>query len=462
MSLPVVLIFDVGKTNKKILLFNRQYECVYEESKQLEESKDEDGFACEDVQLLTAWIIGSFQKLLHDDRFTIIAVNVSAYGASFVHLNDELQPFVPLYNYLKPYPEELLKSFSEKYNKDELLAIQTASPQLRNLNSGMQLYGLKHTEPEVYKQIRYSLHLPQYISFVLGGRLCTDITSVGCHTCLWAFQKNDYHDWVYKEKLTDKFPPIISSTDVTYINNKTIAIGCGLHDSSAALIPYLAAYREPFVLLSTGTWSISLNPFDNTPLTHNDLQHDCLCYLSYKGRRVKASRLFAGNEHEQQIKRLAAYFNMPVDYYKTICYDPSLYSNLNETKSNDPVENNEVMIGESSFGKRNLQQFASYNEAYHQFIHDVIVQQKTSTKRVMENAPVKTIFVDGGFSKNDVYMNLLADAFPHNEVYSAVLPQASALGAAIAIKEAWNPFSLPHNLIELKRFYPSNQAIIKS
>ena len=42
---PVILIFDVGKTNKKALLFDEQYKLVFEESKQLTEIKDEDGFS---------------------------------------------------------------------------------------------------------------------------------------------------------------------------------------------------------------------------------------------------------------------------------------------------------------------------------------------------------------------------------------------------------------------------------
>ena len=55
-KIPVIAIFDVGKTNKKLLLFDEQYKLVYEESKQLLETKDEDGFPCEDVNALTEWV----------------------------------------------------------------------------------------------------------------------------------------------------------------------------------------------------------------------------------------------------------------------------------------------------------------------------------------------------------------------------------------------------------------------
>ena len=97
--------------------------------------------------------------------------------------------------------------------------------------------------------------------------------------------------------------------------------GVGLHDSSAALIPYLSHFEEPFILLSTGTWSISLNPFNQTPLTSEELNKDCLCYLDYNSKPVKASRLFAGNKHELEAKRLAEHYHLHPDYYKEVNYN---------------------------------------------------------------------------------------------------------------------------------------------
>ena len=459
-KVPVILIFDVGKTNKKVLLFDRQYNLVYEQSTQVKETEDEDGFPCEDVYALTDWIKTSFQNIQKNKNFELVAVNVAAYGASFVHINDRLQPFLPLYNYLKPYPDHLLNKFYETYGKDGKLSADTASPVLGNLNSGMQLYWLKQVKQDTYKQIKSSLHLPQYISFVLSGMMYTDVTSVGCHTNLWNFKRHDYHHWVYKEKLTDKFSPIVPYAEVSSISNNKIVIGAGLHDSSAALIPYLTTFKEPFILLSTGTWCISLNPFNHTPLTSDDLNNDCLCYLSHQGAPVKASRLFAGNEHEQQVKRLAAHFNTSVDYYKTVLYDASLCKRLHRTKPASAVKTNTAMVEQSAFSQRSLYDFETCEEAYHQLILDLIKQQVVSTMLVMQNAPVKKLFVDGGFSKNDIYMNLLAAAFPHIEVYSATVAQASALGAAIAVRRAWNNEPLSSDLITVTHYKPTYDIVL--
>ena len=57
-------------------------------------------------------------------------------------------------------------------------------------------------------------------------------------------------------------------------------------------------------------------------------------------------------------------------------------------------------------------------------------------------------------------MNLLAAAFPHTEVYAASVPQATALGAALAIHESWNNHPLPNDLIQLNRYANTPNKIL--
>jgi sugar (pentulose or hexulose) kinase len=457
---PVIAIFDVGKTNKKLLLFDEQYKLLYEESKQLEETKDEDGFPCEDVSALTGWVKDSFGKLLKEKQFEIKAVNFSAYGASFVYLDDELKVIPPLYNYLKPYSSELQKKFYAGYGGEAIVARETASPVLGNLNSGMQLYRMKCEKPEVFDKIKYALHLPQYLSFILSSAITADITSIGSHTNLWAFQNNKYHRWVKQEEIDTKLAPILSCTEVAGYTDDKIQVGVGLHDSSSALIPYLTSFTEPFILLSTGTWCISLNPFNHSQLTNNELNQDCLCYLSYEGKPVKASRLFAGYEHEQQVKRLSLHFNKPYDYFTSVGCDTDLLHKLKAGKKKTARMNAQAMTGQSVFAERGLDEFSSYEEAYHQLIADITDQQIKSTNQVLKGTAVKRIFVDGGFSKNGIYMYSLAEAFPGIEVYAASVAQASALGAALVLHQHWNTKNLPADIIDLKLYSVTHDTAI--
>jgi sugar (pentulose or hexulose) kinase len=236
------------------------------------------------------------------------------------------------------------------------------------------------------------------------------------------------------------------------IAGRNVPVGGGLHDSSAALIPYLVSFNEPFVLLSTGTWCITLNPFNHAQLTNNELNQDCLCYLSYEGKPVKASRLFAGYEHEQEVKRLSSHFNKSYDYFTSVRCDVDILNKLKPGAKKGEKKDDKAMMRQSAFAERDLNDFRNYEEAYHRLIADIIYLQIKSTNLVLRGTEVKRIFVDGGFSKNSIYMYLLAEAFPSIEVYAASVAQASALGAALAIHQHWNTKHVPADIIDLKLY----------
>ncbi|WP_346316109.1 FGGY family carbohydrate kinase [Chitinophaga sp. YIM B06452] len=437
-KIPVIAIFDIGKTNKKLFLFDEQYRIVFEESARLEETIDEDGDACEDLPLLRLFVQDMMAKALSREEFLIRAVNFSAYGASMVFIDEAGRPLTPLYNYLKPYPASLRIGFYEQYGGETAFSLESASPVLGSLNSGMQLYRLRHQHPVLFRKMQYALHLPQYLSFLLSGVACSDITSIGCHTNLWDFRRQQYHAWTEAENVRGKLAPIHRHDKV---HQGAYLTGPGLHDSSAAMIPYQLQFREPFLLISTGTWCISLNPFNNTPLTADELQQDCLCYLSFQGKPIKASRLFAGREHELQVARIAAHFSRKETDFHTMAFDAELAQRL------------QAQYPDAEFPSgQDLSIFETAEEAYHQLMIHIIAQQRHASGLVLHGGKVRNIFVDGGFSKNALYMNLLAAAFPDMEVYAADVAQASAIGAAMAIHSCWNKQPLPDSLVTLTRY----------
>ncbi|GAB4185034.1 MAG: FGGY-family carbohydrate kinase [Thermoflexibacter sp.] len=419
----VTAIFDIGKTNKKFLLYDENLQIVREEQVKIPEMTDEDGFPCDDLSLLTQWIHTTWAKVVADKQFFVKQINFTTYGASFVHLDKNGKALTPLYNYLKPFPEELLDSFYQKYGDKTTLAVQTASPPLAMLNSGLQLYWLKYHKPDLFKQVHTSLHFPQYCAYLFSRRLSTEFTSIGCHTMLWDFVKKDYHAWVYQEELHQLFPPIVTS----YVNGTTlfrehqIPCGVGLHDSSAALIPYKKLTSEPFILLSTGTWGIVLNPFSTEPLSESELLQDCLKYLTFEGQSVKASRLFIGNLHEQVTEKLAEFFHKSNDYFKNISTRPNF--NIDEKLRQTCI-----------FHEDNLNTYNDYEEAYATFMLDLVQKQAQKIKLIMDKGiKYKKLFIDGGFAKNPIFLTFLAYFFPTLDIQTVSFAQGTSLGAAQAL-----------------------------
>ena len=442
-SIPVIGIFDIGKTNKKLFLFDANYQIVYKKIVSLPETVDEDGFPCENLKDLNSFIFDSLNEVLKLDVYEVKAINFSAYGASFVNLGFDGSTITNLFNYLKPYPELLAQKFYKKYWGEEKFSTITASPMLGSLNSGLQLYRLKNENPIAFKNLKYALHLPQYLSFLLTGKCFSDITSIGCHTALWDFKKHQYHPWVYKEHVNDKLAPIAKVNKIQQIeyNGQSFMVGIGIHDSSSALVPYLKIFKEPFVLISTGTWSISLNPFNKSELTSDELKVDCLNYFQYQGRPVKASRFFLGNIHDNQCIRISKYFNQDLLKYKSLEFDLHLINNFKENKA--------LTL---SFDTIDLSIFSNYEEAYHALMIFLVNKQIGSTILVLRNSNIKRIFIDGGFSNNSIFTNLLALCLPDMKVFSANIAEATALGAALVLHKNWNKSKMQKNLINLKRY----------
>jgi sugar (pentulose or hexulose) kinase len=94
----------------------------------------------------------------------------------------------------------------------------------------------------------------------------------------------------------------------------------------------------------------------------------------------------------------------------------------------------------------------TYEASYHAGMAYLLRLQKRSTELALGNGPVKNMFVDGGFSRNRIFMQLMALHFPQMELYAASLAQASALGAALSIHHHWNKENRPAALPELKRY----------
>ena len=419
----VTAIFDIGKTNKKFFLFDANYREVYKEYQRFAEIEDEDGFPCDDLTAIRNWVMAVFRKILADERFDVRAINFSTYGASFVHIDKNGQPVAPLYNYLKPFPEDLLSSFYEKYGDELSFAGETASPPLGMLNSGLQLYWLKYARPEVFHKIRWSLHFPQYLSFLLSGIPLSEYTSIGCHTGLWDYARHDYHRWVYAERIDRILPPIAqtgTSINVRY-GQQEIRTGIGIHDSSSALLPYLRVDRKPFLLLSTGTWSIALNPFSEEVLTGEDLRNDCLNFMRTDGRQVKASRLFLGHQYKVQSERLLDHFGQSKDVRRTIKFDPVIYRKLQADFRGATTAD--------------LTVFPDFTTAFHQLLRELVNLQIASAQRAIGNTPINKIYIDGGFADNPIYVALLSQHFSGKKVRITQAPLGSALGAAMVIAE---------------------------
>jgi sugar (pentulose or hexulose) kinase len=443
MKETVIAIYDIGKTNKKIILFNEEFKIVSEIEEKFPEIIDDDGFECDDIERIEHWIKDSLSGLVHSDKYDLKAVNFTTYGATLVYLDEAGHRLTPVYNYLKPMDEKISESLYKRYGGRDEFCRRTASPALGMLNSGMQPLWLKTTKPEIFARIRHILHFPQYFSYLLTGKIHSEHTSIGCHTALWDFDNMTYHPWTKSYELNLPEPVPVETLNEIDIDGKKIQVGIGIHDSSSSLAPYFSGSGGKFLLISTGTWCINMNPFNTEKLSADQLDKDCLCYMSITRQPVKSSRLFLGHLHETALKQINDHFRKPDDYYKKIKNDNQLSSTLKSKFNGKKVFFQTGPYSRDLKEYIDMYEFSSYEEAYHQLMNELGDLTLEAVNLVLPAVDdTENIYITGGFSKNEHFISLIARAYPSKFVYTSEIANGSALGAALVVSGSKSSLNL--------------------
>ena len=455
-QIPVIAIYDVGKTNKKFFLFDRQYQIVFQKTLVFPQKKDADGYECEDLAMVRDFLFRTLDEVFLSRQFLVKGINFSTYGASLVHVDQDGEPVADMLNYLKPYPAEVLEDFLQLVAAKKSFELETSCPLQGNLNTGLQLFLLKKQRWNLWDKIAYSLHFPQYLSSLLTHSYRSEITTIGCHTCLWDFKNRNWHEWTIRFGIKSKLPEIDTAQNlynITY-NQAKLAVGTGMHDSSAALVPYLKCIKVPFILLSTGTWSVALNPFDKEPLTERQLRQGCLSYLTYQGQPVKSSKFFLGDIYRQEVERIARFFNTRVEKYNSLMFDRHFFW-ASFAMESLPVMYSDVLPDIAGFSGKDLTRYDSDMDAYYTLVVELLKMQYYYIAIIDAKNEIQDLYVDGGFSKNEVFMQSMAFVFKNHRIYAAKVSQSTALGAAMVLQDNCKDKPVqPPELIETKRYFP--------
>ena len=452
MKEKIIAVFDIGKTNKKVVLFNYKLQLVSEFEEKFTPVTDDDGFECDDIEHIEEWIRKSITGLIASDKYDLTAVNFTTYGATIVYLDSAGKRLTPVYNYMKPMDEKIPEKIYKKNGGQDEFCRRTASPALGMLNSGLQVLWLKYSKPAVFAKVRYILHFPQYLSYLLTGKIYSEHTSIGCHTALWDFDEMNYHSWTADERIELPQPVSVNTLDEVQMEGKKIHVGIGLHDSSSSLAPYFTGSSGKFLLVSTGTWCINMNPFNDEKLTAEQLDRDCLCYMSITRQPVKSSRLFLGHFHETVTKMLSDHFNKPAGYFGNVKPDAGLLSICRLRWGKNRFFFDTMPYSRELKDYYDFYNFKSYEEGYHQLMIELTELTIEALELVLpENDDIENIYITGGFSKNPLFLQLISEAFAMKSVYTSEVRNATALGAALVALNAILPGIKPRLNLGLTR-----------
>ncbi|RDV25443.1 hypothetical protein DXV75_09065 [Alteromonas aestuariivivens] len=314
------LIVDIGKTHVKVHLLDAGFTSI--SSMQMKNKVVNSGeYPCVDADGIWQWLTSSIRTLCRG--YSVGAMTFTTHGATAALIDrNSSEPdglVLPILDYefdcaalVRPEYDQLRPEFES-----------TLSPSLPlGLNAGRQLYWLQQKYPQKFVSATDILMYPQYWAWRFTGTLCTEITSLGCHTDLWSVAENRYSSLVEHMGIEDKFPPIEPAyfecgtllpevAELCGLNSDCLFYS-GIHDSNASYLRYkLALEGQPFTVISTGTWTVLMN--SQGKLDALNESRDMLANIDAMGAPIACARFMGGREFEEICEQAGSWLGEQFD-----------------------------------------------------------------------------------------------------------------------------------------------------
>ncbi len=308
MEAGATIVIDLGKTLSKVSLWDREGRML---DRQVRSNApvEVEGIRRLDARGIGEWLIGALSKYKEQPVETIVPVG---HGAGVAALVDDALAFLPL-DYEQPIPPAVMTAYREQRDP---FAVTGSPPLPDGLNIGSQLWWLERLEPEAMARATL-LPWAQYWAWFLTGGAVSEMTSLGCHSDLWAPQDGDFAPMAKRLGWAERFAPIACAGDVVGTLRPEIAaktglspdvrVLAGLHDSNAALLAargFAEIADNEATVLSTGTWFIGMRlAAPHAANAELPEARDCLINVDVFGRPVPSARFMGGREIETLIER---------------------------------------------------------------------------------------------------------------------------------------------------------------
>jgi L-fuculokinase len=438
MSKQCAAVIDIGKTNKKVMVYDQDYRILTSEERHIPE-REEGDLLLDDIEGIAAWMSEALATVMRE--FPIGVIAVSTHGAALVHIDENGERAFPGISYSQSVSDAFDSKFYSTYGSELELYCETAAPPLGGLlNSGRQFVWLKERDPEAFARIHRTLCFPQYLSRLLCGESALEISSIGTHSYLWNFADRQWSSLVKQAGITPFFnmpfkqawEPLGTLQRTGRFDNLPdgeCRVAVGIHDSNAALLPYLLGNDKPFVIMSTGTWMVVMRP--RTPFTLQDknLRQGVLYYLDAFGEPVKATLAMSGAEFDHYRARFAK--ECPPDdgslstadaINAVLASDVYILPTLHPDTGQFPDSKGRIV---------NESKCLQHPEFAMQALNLSMVIQSVEQLRILYPDDTTDVVLEGGFTKNVEYLGMLAACCPERKFFKREDTQGTSLGTAV-------------------------------
>ncbi len=466
-----IAVIDIGMTNKKVAVYDDSLHQVAAEYRNFP-PRMVDGLPTHDLEAMETWFLEQLAQLAQ--RYPIRAIAVSTHGATFTCVGDDGKPSVPCVYYTYEPGDEFHDRFYAQFGTPEDLQRVTGTPYFKAMiNTAKGIFFIKEKYPRAFANTRWVLNYPQYWSFRLTGKVGAEGTYVGCHSYLWNWEQKRWSSVADGLGISPLMPKTLNNswdvlgTITEEVAQKTglgrdVVVTMGIHDSNSSLLPHFAKKGDGgFVLNSTGTWCVIMNPVKEYKFAPEELGKVVFFNQSAFRTPVKTAIFLGGQEFETWSKLLMDLHGRtdlpPYDeaLYRRILGEknafilPELTAGSGQFPLSKPrvVENGRdypfaEIQGALASGKTSESPdspippcFRNYERGIAILRISLVLQTLTALERAGLRPGVE-VFTEGGFRKNEAYNALLSAALRDNRTALTDIAEATAFGAAMTAKMA--------------------------
>jgi len=441
-----VAVLDVGKTNKKVALYDRAFSVLGEQRTTIQ-PLDNNGLEVEDTATLLKWFRSALGHLAREAEVRNIAI--TTHGATFAMLDADGRLAHPVISYTAERGAEVQEDFYAAYGDRETLHARTCTPDVGFANVGKQMYFVKTRLPEVWSRVRHALFYNSYLGYELTGGMAVEPTYLGNHTYLWNFREKKWSEVGLDLGADRLFPTSLGSPwSCLGAVRREIAAECGLsrnctvtygiHDSNANLVPYLAQGHSNFLLNSTGTWCVMMRPSDTLELTAAEIKARVFFNLDVFNRPVRTCIFPAGMEYDTFRGFTSLPDHSSADVVGDVIRERKLFvvPGVLPSASAFPGATPRVVDDNAVFALKDLRQAASppldgLGQAYNGALNIALAIATAKMLTTCGAGAGTTVFIEGGFAKNTAYCQLLAALCPEQTFLITKMKEGTSLGAAM-------------------------------
>jgi len=455
-----IIVIDIGMTNKKVAVYDdslRQVEAEYRNFPPVVL----DGLETHNLAAMEEWFLERMAAFAA--KYPVKSIAVSTHGATFACVGGDGKPCVPCVFYTYEPGDAFHDRFYDLFGKPEDLQARTGTPYFKSMiNPAKGILFAKERFPADFAKTKYLLNYPQYWGFRFCGKTGAEGTYAGCHSYLWDWTEKRWSDVARKLGITDKMPgELRDSWDVlgtvsAEVSKRTglspdVIVTMGIHDSNSSLLPHFAKKgKTGFVLNSTGTWCVIMNPVEKYGFKADELGKVVFFNQSAFRMPVKTAIFLGGLEFETWTKLIdEANGTKSAPAFDKALYDevlakkslfvmPEIVSGSGQFPGSKPrvVEDGKVYFLDDIRSKKSVPpSFAKPEVARAALKISLVIQTLVAAERAGLDAS-KELFTEGGFRKNEAYNALLSAALPGSRVSLTDIAEATALGAAMTAKMA--------------------------